>query len=218
MGRSARPPTEVTTGEISVTTARQHQTRTAQRRLLAAAAVTATLAGLTAGCGGDSGDNKAAPASPSSAPVTSSSPSPSVSPVDNDKAEVQTAYDRYWRVLTEAYAKSDSAGTGLKDVASGSAYAQTEAGLAGLRSAGQVVIGEAKHSGTSVIFKDGQKLKTAVITDCVDVAHWKPVDKQTGNEAPLPQTRLVRYVTELTAEKWPTGWVVIKEKIPGQAC
>ncbi|MEU9943666.1 hypothetical protein [Streptomyces lavendulae] len=198
-----------------MTTARQHYTRTAHRRLLAAAAITATVAVLTAGCGNDGGDNKAASASPR---VTSSSPSPSVSPVDTDMTEVQTAYDRYWRVLTEAYAKSDSAGTGLKDVASGSAYAQTEAGLAGLRSAGQVVIGEAKHSGTSVIFKDGQKLKTAVITDCVDVAQWKPVDKQTGTEAPLPQTRLVRYVTELTAEKWPTGWVVIEEKIPGQAC
>ncbi|MFF1560961.1 hypothetical protein [Streptomyces sp. NPDC058279] len=201
-----------------MTTARQHQTHTARRRLLAAVAVTGTVAVLTAGCSKDASDNKAAPPSPSAATATSLSSSPSVSPADADKAEVQTAYDRYWQVLTEAYAKADSAGTALKEVASGSAYAQTETGLAGLRSAGQVVTGEAKHSGTSVNFKDGPQLKTAVITDCVDITQWKPVDKVTGKEVSLPPKRLLRYTTTLTAEKWPNGWVVIEEKIPGQAC
>ncbi|MFJ6722523.1 hypothetical protein [Streptomyces sp. NPDC091259] len=218
LGGPLRTPAEVTTGEISVTTARQHKTHTARRRLLAATAVTATVAALTAGCIKDGNDNKAAPPSPSPVTSPSLSSSPSVSPADADKAEVQTAYDRYWRVLTEAYAKADASGTALKEVASGSAYAQTESGLAGLRNSGQVVTGEAKHSGTSVSFKDGQQLKTAIITDCVDITQWKPVDKKTGKEVPLSPKRLLRYTTTLTAEKWPNGWVVIEEKIPGQAC
>ncbi|MEV6683920.1 hypothetical protein AB0N28_00965 [Streptomyces sp. NPDC051130] len=201
-----------------MTTARQQQTHITRRRLLAAGAVTATVAVLTAGCTIDANDSKPALPSRSAAPSTSLSSSPSVSPADADTAEVQAAYDRYWRVLTEAYAKADSSGTALKEVASGSAYAQTEAGLTGLRTSGQVVTGEAKHSRTSVSFKNDQQLKTAVITDCVDVSQWKPVEKQTGKEAALPPSRLVRYLSTSTAEKWPNGWVVIEEKAEGQAC
>ncbi|MEV6574857.1 hypothetical protein [Streptomyces sp. NPDC051577] len=205
-----------------MTTARQHtRPNRHHRRLLAATATAAIVATLTVGCTKGSEDGKAA-SSPTSTSTTSTAPSApasaSTDPLQADKAEVQAAYDRYWSVLTAAYAKSDSTGTDLKQVASGSAYAQTEQGLTSLRSAGQVITGEAKHSGTGVSFKDGPKLRTALVTDCVDVSQWKPVDKKTGAEIPLSKTRLLRYKTTLTAEKWPTGWVFIEEKIQGQSC
>lgn len=199
-----------------MTTTRHHHTRTT--RLRAAAAVTAAVATLTTGCATNAKDDKAAAPSPSASASPSASSTPSADPLEADKADVRTAYDRYWGVLTEAYAKADSSGTALKDVASGSAYAQTEGGLANLRKAGQVITGKAQHSGTSVDFKDGQKLKTATITDCVDVSQWKQVDKKTGQEVALPPQRLLRYITTLTAEKWPSGWVVIEEKFQDQTC
>ncbi|WP_330334780.1 hypothetical protein OHS33_36890 [Streptomyces sp. NBC_00536] len=173
---------------------------------------------LTGGCTTEAKDSKNATTTPSPSASPSASPTPSADPLATDKADVQTAYDRYWGVLTAAYAKADSSGTDLKIVASGSAYAQTESGLANLRKAGQVITGKTQHSGTAVDFKDGQKLKTAVITDCVDVSQWKPVDKKTGQEVVLPSQRLLRYITTLTAEKWPSGWVVIEEKFQDQTC
>lgn len=80
------------------------------------------------------------PSTPASAAATAS-PSTSVDPLAADKAEVQAAYDRYWQVLVAAYAKSDSKGTDLKKVSTADAYVQTENGLAGLRDAGQVIVG-----------------------------------------------------------------------------
>ncbi|MFF3864025.1 hypothetical protein [Streptomyces sp. NPDC002209] len=199
-----------------MTTTRHHHTRTT--RLRAAAAVTAAVATLTTGCATDAKDDKAAAPSPSASASPSASSTPSADPLEADKTDVRTAYDRYWGVLTEAYAKADSSGTALKDVASGSAYAQNESDLASLRKADQIITGRAQHSNTVVELKDGQKLKTASITDCVDVTQWKPVDKTTGKEVALPPQRLLRYLTTLTAEKWPSGWVVIEEKIQDQAC
>ncbi|MGW6859190.1 hypothetical protein [Streptomyces xanthophaeus] len=187
--------------------------------MLTAAALTTAVATLLVGCTSHAKDDKSASPSPSTSTTPlSAAPSPSADPLAADKAEVHTAFGRYWDVLTEAYAKSDSTGTALKDVASGGAYAETESGLASLRKAGQVMVGKTQHSNTAVEFKDGPKLKTAVITDCVDVSQWKVVDKKTGKEVALPPERLVRYVSTLTVEKWPTGWVVIEEKFQGQAC
>ncbi|MEU9148081.1 hypothetical protein [Streptomyces sp. NPDC048349] len=200
-----------------MTTARQHHTRTTHHRLLAAATITA-LAVLTVGCTTDAEDEKNALPTASASPSPSVAPTPSADPLEADRAEVRAAYDRYWGVLTDAYAKSDSTGTALKDVASGSAYAQNEKDLASLRQAGQVITGKVQHSNTAVDFKDGQKLKTAVITDCMDITQWKSVDQKTGKEVALPKERLLRYITTLTAEKWPSGWVVIEEKIQDQAC
>ncbi|WP_069918123.1 hypothetical protein [Streptomyces subrutilus] len=201
-----------------MTTPRQHHTRTTHHRLLAAATITAAIAALILGCTTDVKDEKnTLPASASPSPSVVA-PTPSADPLEADRAEVRAAYDRYWGVLTDAYAKSDSTGTALKDVASGSAYAQNEKDLASLRRVGQVITGKVQHSNTAVDFKDGQKLKTAVITDCVDITQWKSVEQKTGNEVALPPERLLRYITTLTAEKWPNGWVVIEEKIQDQAC
>ncbi|MFD5422229.1 hypothetical protein ACFWJT_29975 [Streptomyces sp. NPDC127069] len=199
--------------------ARQHHT--GNRRLLAAAAAAATVAALTAGCTSGSKNDKNAATGPSvspSATTAAASPSTPVDPEAADKAEVQAAYTHYWDVLASAYAKSDPQGTDLSKVTTGNALVQTEQELASLRTSGYIVVGQPKHSKTAVTFKPDTKLKTAVITDCMDVSQWKPVNKDSGKPADLPTTRLQRYITTVTAEKWPSGWMVLEEKPEGQAC
>ncbi|MBT2611457.1 hypothetical protein J7I97_25160 [Streptomyces sp. ISL-87] len=187
------------------------------RRILAATASAAVLTVVLSGC---TKEEKATLPPPSlSAPAAPTvSPSPSADPLAADKAEVQAASDRYWSVIAAAYSKADSKGTDLKKVATGSAYARIEGGLINLRNAGQVTVGSPQYSGTSISFKERAKLKTAVITGCTDVSKWKPVDKKTGEEIALPAERRLRYITTLTAEKWPDGWVILEEKIQDQAC
>ncbi|MEW1639811.1 hypothetical protein AB0469_37840 [Streptomyces sp. NPDC093801] len=201
-----------------MTIARQHHA--ANRRLLTTAAAVAAVAALAAGCTSGSKNDKNAATSPSVSPSSAPTASPSApaDPEAADKAEVQAAYTRYWDVLATAYAKSDPQGTELNKVTTGNALVQTEQELASLRKGGYVVTGQPKHSNTVVSFKPDTKLKTAVITDCMDVSQWKPVSKDSGKPADLPTTRLQRYITTVTAEKWPSGWMVLEEKPEGQAC
>ncbi|GAA0269998.1 hypothetical protein GCM10010302_04450 [Streptomyces polychromogenes] len=198
---------------------RQH--RTGNRRLLAAAAAAATVAALTAGCtSGSKNDKNAAPV-PSLSPsgtTAGASPSAAADPEAADKTEVQAAYTRYWDVLTAAYAKPDPDDPNLAKVATGSALVQIQQDLANLRKRGHVFSGQPQRSNSGITFKADTKLKTAVITDCLDVSHWKPVEKSGGTELPLPSTRLLRYVNTVTAEKWPTGWMVLEDKQEGKAC
>ncbi|MGW7317919.1 hypothetical protein [Streptomyces sp. NPDC054865] len=204
-----------------MTTARPHQMRTTHRRLLTSIAVVTATTALTAGCTGESTDNKdAAPSAPASsaAPTPSAAPSVSADPEAADKAEVQAAFTRYWAVLSKAYAEADPKDADLGKVATGNALVETQQELVGLRKSGYVVKGQPQHSNTQIAFKPDAKLKTALITDCMDISQWKPMIKDSGKEAPLPSGRLLRYVTTLTAEKWPNGWMVLEEKPEGKAC
>lgn len=120
------------------------RTRSAvHRQILTATTTAAVLTAVLTGCTQDAKDTgDGAPPKPSApASAATASPSASVDPLAADKAEVQAAYDRYWQVLVAAYAKSDSKGTDLKKVSTADAYVQTENGLAGLRDAGQVIVG-----------------------------------------------------------------------------
>ncbi|MFD9356440.1 hypothetical protein [Streptomyces sp. NPDC060031] len=201
-----------------MTTARQqHKRFTQHRRALAAAAI---VAALTAGCTTDSDDGKASPEATASVPVSTSASSRAAptDPKEASKAEAKAAFDRYWSTLTALYARPDAPAADLNKVATGDALVQAEQELTSLRSAGQVVNGQVQHSSTAVVLKEGTKLETAVITDCVDVSQWKPIDKATGKEVQLSKTRLLRYVSTVTAEKWPTGWIVLEEKVERRAC
>ncbi|MET9607038.1 hypothetical protein ABZZ17_18460 [Streptomyces sp. NPDC006512] len=204
-----------------MTTARPHQTRTARRRLLTSVAVVAAATALTAGCTGESKDNKAAaPSAPASsvAPTPSAAPSVSVDPEAADKAEVQTAYTRYWDVLTAAYSTADPQHSELGKVVTGTALVQNQQDLAQYRKGGRIFAGKPQHSNIVVTFKPEAKLKTAVITDCLDISQWKPVEKSSGTEVKLPESRLLRYVNTVIVEKWPNGWMVLEDNQEGKAC
>ncbi|MEW2372579.1 hypothetical protein AB0940_24900 [Streptomyces sp. NPDC006656] len=198
--------------------ARQHHT--GNRRLLAAAAAAATVAALTAGCtsGSKNDKNAAGPSVSPSATTAAASPSAPADPEAADRAEAQAAYTHYWDVLTAAYAKADPDDPNLTKVATGNALVQTQQDLANFRTRGRVFSGQPQHSNTGITFKADTKLKTAVITDCLDVSQWKPVEKTGGKEVQLPSTRLLRYVNTVTAEKWSNGWMVLEDKQEGKAC
>ncbi|GAA3386461.1 hypothetical protein [Streptomyces racemochromogenes] len=199
--------------------ARQHHT--GNRRLLAAATTAAAVAALTAGCTSGSKNDKNAATVPTvspSATAAAASPTAPADPEAADKAEVQAAYTHYWDVLSAAYTKADPDDPNLPKVSTGDALVQNQQELANFRKGGRVIAGRPQHSRTVITFKPDTKLKTAVITDCLDISQWKPVEKSSGKPVDLPNTRLLRYINTVTAEKWPNGWVVLEDKPEGKAC
>ncbi|WP_411102693.1 hypothetical protein [Streptomyces sp. cmx-4-9] len=193
---------------------REHRAPAALPRVVAAAG----LAALAVGCAGSPGGGAAAPAGPGA-----SSGAPSAAQAqDPDHAEVLAVYDRYWSALSAAYAQADVKGTALEEVASPSVYAQKEAELARLREGGHAVTGTTGHGHTSLAFsvehREGQEVRTAQLTDCVDVSRWKAVERSTGREAPRPARPLLHYTAGVTFEKGPRGWTVVKDSLQKQEC
>ncbi|WP_157876356.1 hypothetical protein [Streptomyces sp. Root264] len=178
-------------------------------------ATTLLLAGTLlalAGCS-DSGSDT----SPMSSPTpTTVSPSPSPT-VDANKAAALAAYNASWEAQTEAYSKASSAGTDLKKNTTLRALFDIERDLAVMKKAGQVTTGKPVINPKVVKMTD-TKLPTAMVTDCVDTTHWTLIDKASKRKVPLPTTRLVKYVSTATLEKWGTKWMVTKLTAQEQAC
>ncbi|MER5915630.1 hypothetical protein ABT124_35655 [Streptomyces sp. NPDC001982] len=167
-----------------------------------------------AGCS-DSG----ADASPSQSDRTQtaiSSPSPS-STADAEETAVITAYTSSWDAQTEAYSKASSAGTDLKKNTTFKALADIEKDLSVMRKAGQVTTGKPAINPKVVKVTDA-KIPTATVADCVDTTHWTLIDKASKKKVPLPTTRLVKYVSTATLEKWGTKWMVTKLTAQEQSC
>ncbi|MFD8737493.1 hypothetical protein ACFV06_21585 [Streptomyces sp. NPDC059618] len=167
----------------------------------------------------NSGDPKSASNPSSSRPSTTPtavSPSPS-SLVDAESAAVLAAYSNSWTAHTEAYSKASSADTDLKKNTTFEALADIENNLSAMRKAGQVTTGKpVLHP--KVIKVTDAKIPTAMVKDCVDTTHWTLIDKASKRKVPLPTTRLVKYVSTATLEKWGTKWMVTKLAAQDQPC
>lgn len=165
-----------------------------------------------AGCS-DSGSDTSSEPSPTSTAV---SPSPS-STVDTADAAVIAAYTNSWAAQTEAYSKASSAGTDLKKNTTLRALFDIEHDLEVMRKAGQVTTGKPVIHPKVVKVTDA-KIPTATLTDCVDTTHWTLIDKSSKKPVPLPTTRLIKYVSTATLEKWGTKWMVTKLTAQEQSC
>ncbi|MEV5078874.1 hypothetical protein AB0K74_08590 [Streptomyces sp. NPDC056159] len=165
-----------------------------------------------AGCSDSEADTSSKP-SPTPTAVT---PSPS-STVDVEDAAVLAAYLSSWDAQTEAYSKASSAGTDLKKNTTLRALFDIEHDLSVMRKAGQVTTGEPVIHPKVVKVTDS-KIPTATVTDCVDTTHWTLIDKSSKKKVPLPTTRLIKYVSTATLEKWGTKWMVTKLTAQEQAC
>ena len=165
-----------------------------------------------AGCS-DSGSDTSS--KPSSTP-TAASPSPS-STVDAEDAAVIAAYTSSWDAQTAAYSKASSAGTDLKQTTTLRAMFDIEHDLSVMHKAGQVTTGKPVITPKVVKVTDG-KIPKATLTDCVDTTHWILIDKASKKPVPLPTTRLIKYVSTATLEKWGTKWMVTKLTAQEQAC
>ncbi|MFF3207718.1 hypothetical protein [Streptomyces sp. NPDC002962] len=167
-----------------------------------------------AGCSDSSSDSDA---SPSKSPTrTAGSSSPGSSAGTEDTAVI-AAYISSWDAQTEAYSKASSAGTDLKKTTTLRALFDVEHDLSVMQKAGQVTTGKPVLN-PKVIKVTTDKIATATVTDCVDTTHWILTDKASMKPVPLPTTRLVKYVSTATLEKWGTKWMVTKLSAQEQAC
>ncbi|MGW3956447.1 hypothetical protein ACWEKM_37365 [Streptomyces sp. NPDC004752] len=164
------------------------------------------------GCSDGDSDTSSKP----SATATASSSSPS-STVDTQEAAVLTAYLNSWDAQTQAYSKASSSGTELKKTTTLRALFDIEHDLSAMQKSGQVTTGKPMIHPKVVKVTDGKNL-TATITDCVDTTHWTLIDKASKKKVPLPTTRLIKYVSTATLEKWGKTWMVTKLTAQEQAC
>ncbi|MBA9050939.1 hypothetical protein [Streptomyces murinus] len=162
-----------------------------------------------AGCSDSSPDT---PARPNPAP-TAGSPSPRTTA----EAAALTAYSNSWAAQTEAYSKASSAATGLNNNTTLRALFDIEHDLKVMRKAGQVMTGKPVIHPKVIKVADG-KIPTAVVNDCVDTTHWTLIDKTSKKPVPLPTTRLLKYASTATLEKWGTKWMVTKWTAQERSC
>lgn len=167
---------------------------------------------VLAGCSGHDSNTSS---KPSSTP-TAVSPAPS-STVDAVDAAVLAAYTSSWDAQTEAYSKASSAGTDLKKNTTLRALFDIEHDLEVMRKAGQVTTGKPVIH-PKVVKVTNTKIPTATVTDCIDTTHWTLIDKASKKKVPLPTTRLIKYVSTATLEKWGTKWMVTKLTAQEQPC
>ncbi|WP_190093300.1 hypothetical protein [Streptomyces melanogenes] len=156
---------------------------------------------------------------PSSKPsTTSAAVSPSVSATaGTEDAAALAAYTSSWDAQVEAYSKASEAGTDLKKNTTLRALFDIEHDLEVMRKAGQVTTGKPVISPKVVKVTDG-KIPTATVTDCIDTTHWILTDKASQKPVPLPTTRLIKYVSTATLEKWGKTWMVTKLTAQEQSC
>ncbi|MEU6653356.1 hypothetical protein ABZ904_28955 [Streptomyces sp. NPDC046900] len=139
------------------------------------------------------------------------------SPAHSEEALVIAAYTSSWTAQTEAYSKASTAGTDLRKTTTFKALADIESDLSVMRKARQVTTGEPAIN-PKVVKVTAGKLPTATIEDCVDTTHWTLIDKASKKPVPLPTTRLIKYVSIATLEKWGTKWMVTKLTAQAQSC
>ncbi|MGW2890610.1 hypothetical protein ACWDDN_35955 [Streptomyces griseoruber] len=167
---------------------------------------------VLAGCSDSDSDTSSKPSSTPS----SVSPSPS-STIGAEDAAVIAAYTSSWDAQTAAYGKASSSGTDLRKNTTFKALADIESDLTAMRKAGQVTTGKPVIDPKVVKVTDA-KIPTATVADCVDTTNWILIDKASKKKVPLPTTRLTKYVSTATLEKWGTKWMVTKLTAQEQAC
>lgn len=213
-GGSSRPH-RVARGDNVTTTQRRlsglNIAAVRNRKHATALLVAGSLLALT-GCSDSNSDTTSKP----STTHTVDSPSPS-SPADAEYAAVIAAYTRSWEARTEAYSKASVAGTDVKKTTTLRALFDIENDLTTMRKAGQVTTGKpAIHPKVTKVTPG--KIRKATVTDCVDTTNWTLIDKASKKAVPLPTTRLIKYVSTATLEKWGKTWMVTKFTAQDQSC
>ncbi|MFF6794257.1 hypothetical protein ACFY9C_34905 [Streptomyces filamentosus] len=181
------------------------------------------LAGLTAVSGCSSAEpaspKPSTPASPSSSAPARVTPTPD-SPEETAKKQAVAAYRAYWAELPKAYAVPAIEGTDLKRYTAAEALAKATAGVANLKTLGQVMTGAPVLANPTVTAAElDKKTPNVTISACLNVLPWKVVKKSAGKPAPLPSGRATKYVVTALVERWSDGWKVLKSTPHGdQPC
>lgn len=149
------------------------------------------------------------------APAT---PSASVDPQAAEKTAVLDAYARFWAEQVKAYAKGDTTETSFSRYAAGEALSSTQDDLKDLRTKGIVTTGAPAHDTTVVSLEPSKKVPSAKLTDCLDSTGWKFIYRKSGKSVEMPESRLIRYVTKIDAEKWGKQWKIVNVAPQQRAC
>jgi hypothetical protein len=188
------------------------------RHAAIAVAVASSLAGL-AGCSSDSPKDAAVQKSPAATSAAPSTPAAtSASPGADSAALIEAAYRKYWDAKVQAYGKASVQGTDLRKYAVAQAYAQAETEVKALRAKGLVATGQPALSPTVTSVDMKRQTPRGLLTDCTDVSDWSLLKRSTGQKVTLPASRLTKYVTRVTAERWYGQWVIVKVLPEEQAC
>lgn len=194
------------------------QTRRYLSHSLVALGMTAVLTSMAA-CGQA---DEASGGKPSSSPSTSAPQSPSAAPTGTEDSEKKVVLERYresWEAQVKAHAQADSKATDLHKTTSLNALAQIESELMSMKKAGAVTVGEPKINPrvTSIKRQSGAP-DVAKISDCVDISKWVLVEKESGEEIPLPSERLTKYVMHAELRKWGKSWMLVELEALEQRC
>ncbi|WP_189269273.1 hypothetical protein [Streptomyces fuscichromogenes] len=181
------------------------------RKYATALLITSSLVAM-AGCSSGDSDTSSKPSSSPSA----ASPS-AASTAGSEDTAVLAAYTSSWHAQTEAYSKASSAGTDLTKNTTFKALSDIESDLSAMREAGQVTTGKPVIH-PKVVKVTAAKIPVATVADCVDTTNWTLIDKASKKKVPLPTTRLTKYVSTATLEKWGTKWMVTKLTAQDQTC
>ncbi|MZE74661.1 hypothetical protein [Streptomyces sp. SID5789] len=199
---------------------RAHCTAARLREIAAASIALCAAVALTA-CGGDestdgSATTASAPSQPSKTP--SASPSESADPQASQKRAVLQAYNRFWEEQVKAYSRGNVTGTDFAKYAAAQALSATKRDLNELRSQGIVTTGEPTHATSVDKLQADKKVPYAKLTDCLDSTGWKFVYAESQKPVDMPTNRLVRYVTEVEAEKWGNQWKIVTVTPQQRSC
>ncbi|MDQ0988774.1 hypothetical protein [Streptomyces sp. V3I7] len=190
--------------------------RTVRFRNRAVVTVALGAALVLTACSYSDGQRKAAETSPA---VSSTPASPSVDATQAAKAEVIASYRAYWKEVERVYANASVDGTDIATYAASAALVRAKSDSERLRVNGRLITGTVRVNYPKATVNLNRKIPNAKITSCLDVSRWNPVDKDTKKPAPLPSTRMTKYITVATLERWDDRWKVIRdEPQAGRAC
>ncbi|NGO75757.1 hypothetical protein G6045_08730 [Streptomyces sp. YC504] len=119
-------------------------------------------------------------------------------------------YGKFWDTQAAAYAKGSSKGTNFNDYATLDALASTESDLLTLQEQGIVTRGKPTSTVSRISVDMDRKIPNGRLTDCLDTEPWTFHYKDTGKQVPRSKERILRYVTEVEAEKWGKQWMITK--------
>ncbi|MFB7512882.1 hypothetical protein [Streptomyces sp. NPDC056144] len=179
-------------------------------------------AALAVGC---SSNEPAFSKLPVTTPAAATTTEPEPSETSTDPAEIakKQAIDTYlshWKEVEKRYADKSSKAGDLKKYAAVDALLKVENDAADMHRRNLVILGDVTVLNPTVVSTDlDRKVPSVVISSCLDISRWTVTRTKTGQPATnLPKDRLLTYVIKATVEKWPQGWVVIRDEQQGKKC
>ena len=162
----------------------------------------AALAVALTGCGGEDNTHGGGQTTPT---TQAAEPTKTTDPQEAEKAAVLAAYEGFTREEIKAYRKASMEGTRLKDFATLDALSEIELDLMQMQEAGTVVRGDIGHEAKVTALNLKAKVPEATIKDCVDLSKYQTYDTKAKRVIPLPSEQPLRYVAEVSAERWDRG-------------